>query len=89
MKLASPFFNIVRTLVIKKESDINIKKFQFIAEGSKDNATLPLYVLGFSDLSFFSLNSARELSFTPPPFFVMQTLYSVTVYWMNISFSIR
>lgn len=87
--MASPFVNIAITLVIEKESDINMASLQFIAEGSKDNVTLLLYMLGFSDLWWFSLNSARILSFTPPPLFVMQTLYSVYVYQMNIFFAIQ
>lgn len=48
--MASPFVNIAITLVIEKEGDINRENFQFIAEGSKDNVTLLLYMLGFSDL---------------------------------------
>lgn len=70
--MASPFVNIFKiTLVIEKESDINMENFQVIAKGSKDNVTLLLCMLGFSGLWFFSLNSARILSFTAPPPFVM------------------
>lgn len=48
--MASPFVNIAITLVIEKESDINRENLQFIAEERKDNVTLLLYMLGFSDL---------------------------------------
>lgn len=49
--MASPFVNIFKiTLVIEKESDINMENFQVIAKGSKDNVTLLLCMLGFSGL---------------------------------------
>lgn len=48
--MTSPFINITITLVIEKRCDINMEYFQFTAEESKDNVTLLLFMLGFSEL---------------------------------------
>lgn len=64
--MTSPCVNITISLMIEKESDVNMENLEFIAEGSKDFVTFLLNMLQFSDLGFFSFNSARILSFTPP-----------------------
>lgn len=68
--MAPPFVNIAISLVIEKESDINMENLEFIGQGGKDYGTFLLNMLQFSDLWLFSLNSVivfqRILSFTSP-----------------------
>lgn len=48
--MAPPFVNIAISLVIEKESDINMENLEFIGQGGKDYGTFLLNILQFSDL---------------------------------------